>query len=599
MAEATKVFRDREILVNAHEKGFFATLLAFFRLSGPGWLQSAITLGGGSLGSALYLGVLGGTDMLWLNLIAIIVGVIMLSAISYVVLSSGERPYKAINEHVNPVLGVGWITATIMANIIWCMPQFSLCFDILNNNLLPGQVQDTDSMRYGISAGLLVLAFVMVFLSLQGGWASKMFDIVLKLLIGMVVVCFVAAVVKLTQQGSLDWNAIATGMIPNLGQWFSPTPAISTLVEAAPEAMREFWDGKLMESQRNVMISTTATVVGINMTFLLPYSMLNRGWDRPFRGLARFDLITGMAIPFILVTGCIVIASAHSFHGTADENFLSSDAAQIQESRLFKGAAGTITERIKLEDPAAFDEIEAMEVGDERDAATATLLADYISQMSPEERKLAATLVKPNAGQLAQSLAPLLGEQTANIVFGLGAFGMGFSTIIILMMINGFAIAELVGTPDNMPIKLIGALIAGVVGALWPAIWLDQNSKTWLIIMASTFGAILLPIAYIAFFALMNSRSLLREDMPTGFSRFVWNFLMLFGVIAAFAQAGSSLYTKLIDPESGFLISPDSGSLVLGGVVTFALLALIGFSAPIWSGRSQPTPPSVPKGETA
>ena len=585
MAEATKVFRDREILVNAHEKGFFATLLAFFRLSGPGWLQSAITLGGGSLGSALYLGVLGGTEMLWLNLIAIIVGVIMLSAISYVVLSSGERPYRAINEHVNPVLGVGWITATIMANIIWCMPQFSLCFDILNKNLLPGTIEDTTGMKYGISAVLFVLAFIMVFLSLQGGWASKMFDIVLKLLIGMVVICFVAAVVKLTQQGELDWNAIASGMIPNFGQWFTPTPTVAALVESTPEAMRDFWNGKLMESQRNVMISTTATVVGINMTFLLPYSMLNRGWDRPFRGLARFDLITGMAIPFVLVTGCIVIASAYSFHGKADDNFLSSDPAKVQESRLFKGSAGTITQRIKLENESAFDEVDAMESGDEKDATTNALLADYISKMSTEERQLAATLVKPNAGQLAQSLSPLLGDQMANLVFGLGAFGMGFSTIIILMMINGFAIGELTGMPESMPVKLIGALIAGIVGALWPLIWLDQNSKTWLIIMASTFGAILLPIAYIAFFALMNSRDLLRDDMPTGFSRFVWNFLMLFGVIAALAQAGSSLYTKLIDPATGTLIKPDSGSLVLGGVVTFALLALIGFSATAWKGN--------------
>ena len=32
-----------------------------------------------------------------------------------------------------------------------------------------------------------------------------------------------------------------------------------------------------------------AAAVGINMTFLLPYSMLARGWDKDFRGLAVFD----------------------------------------------------------------------------------------------------------------------------------------------------------------------------------------------------------------------------------------------------------------------------------------------------------------------
>ena len=95
-----KTFRDREILTTAQEKGVGSTLGAYLRLSGPGWLQSAITLGGGSLGGALYLGVIGGSSMLWLQLVAIVIGVIMLSAISYVTLSTGKRPYAAINEYV-------------------------------------------------------------------------------------------------------------------------------------------------------------------------------------------------------------------------------------------------------------------------------------------------------------------------------------------------------------------------------------------------------------------------------------------------------------------------------------------------------------------
>ena len=62
-----KTFRDREILAAAQAKGAGSTMAAYLRLSGPGWLQSAITLGGGSLGSALYLGMIGGTDLLGFN----------------------------------------------------------------------------------------------------------------------------------------------------------------------------------------------------------------------------------------------------------------------------------------------------------------------------------------------------------------------------------------------------------------------------------------------------------------------------------------------------------------------------------------------------
>ena len=105
MSDAGKVDSSREMLLEAQQQGPLATVKVFTRLSGPGWLQSAITLGGGSLAGSLFLGVLGGTSMIWLQLMAIFMGVIMLSAISYVTLSTGERPFRAINQHINPVLG--------------------------------------------------------------------------------------------------------------------------------------------------------------------------------------------------------------------------------------------------------------------------------------------------------------------------------------------------------------------------------------------------------------------------------------------------------------------------------------------------------------
>ena len=110
-----KVAADRQLLMDAEARGASARLRAMVRLSGPGWLQSAITLGGGSLTGALFLGVLGGYNMLWIQLVAIVLGVIMLSAISYVTLTTGKRPFQAINEHINPALGWSWALATCTA----------------------------------------------------------------------------------------------------------------------------------------------------------------------------------------------------------------------------------------------------------------------------------------------------------------------------------------------------------------------------------------------------------------------------------------------------------------------------------------------------
>ena len=63
--------------------------------------------------------------------------------------------------------------------------------------------------------------------------------------------------------------------------------------------------------QRGVSVVAAAfsAAVGINSTFLLPYTILARGWGKEHRELSRFDLITGTLLPFCLVTSLIVIAA--------------------------------------------------------------------------------------------------------------------------------------------------------------------------------------------------------------------------------------------------------------------------------------------------
>ena len=109
----------------------------------------------------------------------------------------------------------------------------------------------------------------------------------------------------------------------------------------------------IVNQQRDVMISAAATAVGINMTFLLPYSMLRKGWDKVFRGLAIFDLSTGLFIPFILATGCVVIASASQFHAVPAEGFVSDEpGGQIvgePAGNLVAGYNSLLADRLKFE----------------------------------------------------------------------------------------------------------------------------------------------------------------------------------------------------------------------------------------------------------
>ena len=87
----SKLEQERTMLQEAEVSGPGVRLSTYIKLSGPGWLQSAITLGGGSLGSSLFLGVLAGYSLLWLQPVAIILGVIMLCAISHPITTASNR----------------------------------------------------------------------------------------------------------------------------------------------------------------------------------------------------------------------------------------------------------------------------------------------------------------------------------------------------------------------------------------------------------------------------------------------------------------------------------------------------------------------------
>src|SRR5690606_24658602 len=67
-----------------------------------------------------------------------ILGIVMLSTIGYVTLATRKNALEAINEYVNPVLGYGWAVASLVASMVWAMPQYSLSIGVIQQNLMPG-----------------------------------------------------------------------------------------------------------------------------------------------------------------------------------------------------------------------------------------------------------------------------------------------------------------------------------------------------------------------------------------------------------------------------------------------------------------------------
>ena len=502
--------QQKQFLQKAEASGLLTRLGAYARLSGPGWLQSAITLGGGSLASSLFLGVLAGYSLLWLQPLAILLGVIMLCAISHVTLSTGQSPFVSIKNEINPVLAWGWAIATIMANIVWCLPQFSLGTAAVTQNLFPGF--DGTLAKVGVCSVLLLLAIIVIWVSEKGSRGAKTFDLILKVMVGLIVVSFFGVVVKMTLTGELNWGEILPGFAPDLSMLFQPAQVYEQFLTQTGE-FSSFWENKIVGAQRDVMVAAAASAVGINMTFFMPFVLLRRKWGREHRGLAKFDLWTALLIPYVVATSCVVIAAGSQFNGKPESAY-SDFENKILHPNLEKGFHGLTTARIITEIGAS-----------EYDALAPIQQEQLLTDLPEADKQLAAMLVKRDSFNLAASLEGLLGSRVySHWVFGIGVVGMALSTIIILMTINGHAVCEVLGKPHQGPPFLMGAFVAGI-GVLGPFVWSD--AAFWLAVPTSIIGFTLIPLAYLSFFLLINNKRVLGRERPEGKARWLWNAFLL------------------------------------------------------------------------
>jgi len=520
---------EKEMLREARAKGRLATFATYIRCSGPGWLLGAITLGGGSLAGSLYLGVISGYSLLWLQVVAMGAGVVMLSAITYVTLSTGKRPFPAIRDHINPVLAWGWAIATLIANIVWCLPQFSVAGAAVLQNLapdLPGAMGINGS-KAAVCAVILVTCIAIAWLYDSGSRGVKGFELILKLMVAMIVVCFFGVVLKLAASGGdFSLGTLLAGFVPDPSLLSRPADTLAGAI-AATGAHAEHWSRIIVAEQRDIMITATATAVGINMTFLLPYSILKKGWDKESRGLAIFDLGSGLLIPFVLATSCVVIAAGSQFHGKPQPGLLEGKAPAGMINQFNGLLEGRLTAELGAEAVVSLP-------ADARRAA--------IAAMPEADRRIAAMLVRRDAFNLAESLEPLTGRTMAHYVFGLGVLGMAVSSIIMLMLISGFTVCEIFNLPQQGWPHRLGCLIPSV-GVLGPFIW-SGKAQFWLAVPTSVFAMTLLPIAYFTFFLMMNNRALMGSEILRGGRRTAVNAIMLATLLLVGFGAGWTIWSK-------------------------------------------------------
>lgn len=548
---------DRKKILNAKAQGKLATIKTYLKYSAPGFLQSATTLGGGSLASALYLGVLGGCCFMWLQPFAMVLGIITLSAIAYISLSITEKPMRELNSNISPILGYGWAVASMVACLVNAMPQFALGVASIQQNIFSGIVPMGKVSECVITFCFFLAAMGLILLYSAGGKAAKIFERIITLSVATIVICFFSVVIFLATQGEIDWAKVFRGFIPNLSVLSAPSPDFMVYLNQLGDGAREFWSSSIVKEQRDVIISASAMAVGINMTFLFPYSMLKKGWDKDFRGLAIFNLCSSLFIPFLLATSCIVIAAASQFHAKPVDGLV--DAAwstnQVQGEIVksvpmaYVDNSGKYQNYIKELVP---NDAKVIYLTLQKDKALPpeNLVAPYLNLLEKSmisqgnnalgflpisaklalmqnqnkvEKQVVSMLVKRDAMNLASTLAPLVGDKVAKYIFGLGVFGMAMNATLMNMLICGLCFAEIFGKFGNRKWEIIGSSL--VFFSACVSLFL-AGAKMWLVIYAGVITMVLLPVASGSFLAILNSKNILKDAAPRGLSRVAWNALL-------------------------------------------------------------------------
>lgn len=315
-----KLERENAYLNELNRKPPLSRIRGYLKMTGPAWLQSAMTLGAGSAAASVIAGASFGYKLLWVQPLAMLLGVFMLAALGNVTLAKGERAYLSFSRELAPWVAFLWALGAIVASVIWHFPQYGLvggaAWDLAQ---LAGAGHDSSLLQYLVkfSVGLTILG-----LSIMVTWnygsnsrGIRFYEGFLRWIIRSVILSFLLVVVFT----GVDWSKLLAG----------------------------FFTFQIPENEGAIIVILGAfgAAVGINMTFLYPYSLLAKGWGKAHRGLARFDLFSSMLLPYVITTSLIIIAMAENIYEPGIET-VRSDLRPVEAAAVLSTVLGSTFGRI-------------------------------------------------------------------------------------------------------------------------------------------------------------------------------------------------------------------------------------------------------------
>lgn len=569
--------QDEPRLEEINRRSLPGRILGYARLTGPGYLQSAMTLGSGTAAACLLSGWYLGYKLLWVQPAAMLLGVIVFAAIAKQTLNSDDRPYEAFWNRLHPLMALAWGLSALFASIFWNIPQYAIAVS---------SVADLGE-QFGVKAADLTLVTGIAG-SIEGAFAVEAVDpvLVLKWLIGLAIlaVCIVLSwsygkegrTVRVCQKAvrvigwamvlamagafvagggvfGIAFAVVFLSLLAVSGEGEQPTRYVrgilwivatalavaplfvSIVIEETSVAGAGLWPwiaivallllrgllrrdpsasiyeifikitvwgmvfafawvavateiqwGELLKGLFGFhipspvsnskgfwyMLGGLSAAVGINMVFLYPYSLRQRNWGKHHEGLAQYDLLSGMFLPFAIASVFVIIATANT---------------------IGPGAANHMTEQPR------------------------------------------------SMVHLIPVLSETLGKNAAAILLGLGLFAMGLSSITVQMVAAGFTATEMFGLKHGGWGHRICMLLPAPVGILGSV----TLKPLELAVYVSAGMVVFLPLAYIGFLILNNKSSYLGEAMPRAGRRWIWNIGLTLAITVVTVASVMATYNKV------------------------------------------------------
>jgi Mn2+/Fe2+ NRAMP family transporter len=254
------------------------------KLSGPGFMDSALTLGAGTLTAAMLSGAAFGYRTMWLLWVSMGLGLFMMAAMARFTCRGGFRVIRVQNQVHGWVVGslLTALVGTAAVAVIFNYGQYSLGTHLIES--LTPLLGFRFPRQWNWMLFMAVTSWLILSYGRRGRRGISAVETFMKLSIGLMLACFGACLILVGVDGPALVRGLFVPWLPRGGEGL------------------------------DLFVASSAAAIGVMDWIFFHYTGLARGWGRRHEKQARFDIIAGLFVPFLLVNYLVMAVFAGTLH---------------------------------------------------------------------------------------------------------------------------------------------------------------------------------------------------------------------------------------------------------------------------------------------